>query len=93
MGLKGENMQVLSFLSMLSLFTCCVTSTETEVNQYCEEQCRQSCHICITPTTCENNQTMCGMGKPDPNFGGTCPPHPICVDEKFDCNFLKYFFC
>ena len=79
-------MQVLYFLSILTLFGF-VTSIETEVTQYCEDQCHDVCHICVTPTTCGANQTMCGMGKPDPNFGGICPPHPVCVDDEFNCNY------
>ena len=89
-------MQVLFLLSIVPvLFVHGIpTETESEVTQFCENQCTDVCHICITPTTCADNQTHCGMGQPDPNFGGICPPHPICVEEQFNCNifFLAFPF-
>ena len=76
-------MKVLYFFGVLSCLVFC--AAESDVNEYCEEQCKNVCVPCQDPITCTGNQTDCGLGEPDPAFGGVCPPHAICVPEIENC--------
>ena len=67
----------------------CIITEDTEVTEYCEEQCKDVCYVCTEPVRCTMNQTDCGLGKPDPAFGGVCPPHSICVGNEFNCNYTN----
>jgi len=60
-------------------------SSAEEVTEFCEDKCADVCHICLVPQPCTEEETDCGMGEPDPAFGGICPPHPICVQKEFNC--------
>ena len=77
------NMKILYFLGVIYCFTICLA--ESDVNEYCEEQCKNVCIPCQEPVRCTQNQTDCGLGEPDENFGGVCPPHSICVEPEFHC--------
>ena len=79
-------MHVLSFLVILASFAACNTEDTEEITEYCEEKCKDVCVPCQTPVRCTEEQNDCGLGKPDPTFGGVCPPHSICVEKEFNCN-------
>ena len=74
------------FCVLVLFISVAFCSTTEEVTEYCEEQCKDVCYICTEPVRCTENQTDCGLGKPDPAFGGVCPPHSICVNKEFNCN-------
>ena len=76
-------MKILYFLGAISCFALC--GAESDVNEYCEEQCKNVCIPRQEPVRCTQNQTDCGLGEPDENFGGVCPPHSICVEPEFHC--------
>ena len=76
-------MRVFDCLTILSYIALC--NAETGVTEYCSEQCRDVCYLCTEPVRCTENQTDCGLGIPDPSFGGICPPHSICVESEFNC--------
>ena len=78
-------MKVLSTLAILSYFVLCEAENSTTVNEYCEEQCKDICVPCQEPIKCTEDQKDCGLGAPDPAFGGVCPPHSICVAKEFNC--------
>merc|ERR1712223_2019879 len=80
-------MKILYFLGALSCFALC--GAESDVNEYCEEQCKNVCIPCQEPIRCTQSQTDCGLGEPDENFGGVCPPHSICVEPEFHCPCLE----
>lgn len=83
-NLKGEvTMKVCYLLGVLSCLLHC--KAESDVTEYCEEQCKNVCIPCQDPITCTANQTDCGLKKPDPAFGGVCPPHSKCVEKEFNC--------
>ena len=79
-------MKVLYFLGVFSCFVFC--GAESDVTEYCEEKCKNVCIPCQDQITCTQNQTDCGLGKPDPAFGGVCPPHHICVEDEFNCKSI-----
>ena len=81
-------MRVLYILAIFLSTAFC--QTDSEVTEYCEEQCKDVCYICTEPVTCTDNQTDCGLGKPDPAFGGVCPPHSICVEKEFNCKYAHF---
>ena len=58
---------------------------ESDTKQYCEEQCQDVCVPCQEPVRCTEDQRDCGLGAPDPTFGGVCPAHSICVGKDFNC--------
>ena len=60
-------------------------ANETAVKEYCEEECEQKCVPCHDVVECTQDQTNCGLGKPDPAFGGVCPAQPICVPSDYNC--------
>ena len=82
-------MRVFFILAVSISVAFCITTEDSEITEYCEEQCKDVCYVCTEPVRCTENQTDCGLGKPDPAFGGVCPPHSICVDKEFNCNY-KY---
>ena len=77
-----DKMKILYFLGV---FSCFVLSGAEDVTEFCEEKCKEVCVPCHEPITCTQNQTDCGLGKPDPAFGGVCPPHSICVPSNMNC--------
>ena len=81
--LVNNNMKVLYSLAILSYFVFCEAATDA--NEYCEEQCKNVCVPCQDPIRCTEDQRDCGLGAPDPAFGGVCPPHSICVEKDFNC--------
>ena len=80
MKLLGLSFALIAYLT--------ITSAE-EVNEYCEEQCKDVCIPCQEPVRCTEEENDCGLGKPDPAFGGVCPAHSICVKKEFNCKELK----
>ena len=75
-------MKVLGSLVILAFFAVC---NADEVTEYCVEECKDVCEPCQEPITCTEDQNDCGLGTPDPAFGGVCPPHSICVPKEFNC--------
>ena len=66
-------------------------ANETAVKEYCEEECEQKCVPCHEVVECTQDQTDCGLGKPDPAFGGVCPAQPICVSSDYNCKSILIF--
>ena len=81
MKLLGLSFTLVVFISSISS----TISTGGEVNEYCEEQCKDVCIPCQEPVRCTEDENDCGLGQPDPAFGGVCPPHSICVKKEFNC--------
>ena len=75
---------LISHSSLFEITAYSVTS-DSDVTEYCEMECKDVCIVCTDPVTCTANQTDCGLGSPDPSFGGVCPPHSVCVDKGFNC--------
>ena len=75
-------MNILSSLVILASFVSC---NGQEVTEYCEDQCKNVCIPCHDVVLCTEVEKDCGLGKPDPAFGGVCPPHEICVPKEFNC--------
>ena len=84
-------MKSFRFLAILSYFVFC-EATNTTVTEFCEEQCKEECIPCQEPVRCTDEQTDCGLGPPDPKFGGVCPPHSICVPKDMNCKNSSMFF-
>jgi len=64
--------------------------TERDVTQYCRDECKEICIPCQQPIRCTSNQTYCGLGDPDPDFGGVCPSHSICIEKEFNCKYIIF---
>ena len=77
-------MKILSSLAVLTFVMVC-SADEEEVTEFCEETCKDVCVPCQEPIVCTEDQNDCGLGKPDPAFGGVCPPHSICVPKDNNC--------
>ena len=75
-------------LSLLSCFVFCEAQNNT-INEYCEMECKDVCIPCQEPIRCGEEETDCGLGPPDPAFGGVCPPHSICVPKSMNCKFSQ----
>ena len=45
-------------------------SPNSTAKEYCVEQCRDICVPCQEDPGCKDEQRECGLGKPDPAFGG-----------------------
>ena len=54
-------------------------------NEFCKHKCEEKCIPCQEPIKCTESQRDCGLSKPDPAYGGVCPPHSICVEKEFNC--------
>ena len=83
----------LTFAIVAYLAVCCSAFSGApgeEVTEYCEEQCKDICIPCQEPVRCTEEENDCGLGQPDPAFGGVCPPHSICVKKGFNCKSLDY---
>ena len=80
-------MKAFQILASFCFIVSCIA--EPEVTEYCEEQCKNVCIPCNDPVRCTDEQRDCGLGDPDPAFGGVCPAHSICVPKDFNC---KYWF-
>jgi hypothetical protein len=79
-------MKVLYFLGVFSCFVFCGAD---EVTEYCQEKCKNVCIPCQDEVKCnQTTQTFCGLDKPDPAFGGVCPPHDLCVKKEFNCKSI-----
>lgn len=76
-------MKAVYLLATLGYLVSC--GAESDVTEYCEEQCKNTCIPCNKPIRCTDDQTDCGLGKPDPEFGGVCPAHSICVPKDYNC--------
>lgn len=72
----------------LTMIAYLAISSAEEVTEYCEEQCNDVCHVCQEPVPCTEEEIDCGLRKPDPAFGGICPPQPICVQKEFNCKII-----
>ena len=70
-------------------------SPNSTAKEYCVEQCRDICVPCQEDPGCKDEQRECGLGKPDPAFGGVCPPHMICEHKDYNCKWTKSlaYFC
>ena len=79
-------MKILSSLVILAYFVGC--NAEEDVTEYCENQCKDVCIPCQDPVRCTEEENDCGLGIPDPAFGGVCPPHSICVQKDFNCKSI-----
>ena len=75
-------------VSVLSFLVLCEAQNNT-INEYCEMECKDVCVPCQEPVRCGEEETDCGLGPPDPTFGGVCPPHSICVPKDMNCKFLE----
>ena len=82
-------MKIILSLAIVSYFVICEVSSD--VTEYCEEQCKDVCVPCQEPTKCTEDQNDSGLGAPDPAFGGVCPPHSICVQKDFNCEYTNIF--
>ena len=59
------------------------------ITHWCEMECKDVCIPCQEPIRCGEEETDCGLGPPDPKFGGVCPPHSICVPKDMNCKYLS----
>ena len=82
-------MKAVHVLTTLCFIVSCVA--EPEVTEYCEEQCKNVCIPCNDPVRCTDEQRDCGLGDPDPAFGGVCPAHSICVPKDFNCKIFVFY--
>jgi hypothetical protein len=80
-------MKFICSLSILMYIVSC--GAASDVTEYCEEQCKDVCVPCQEPTRCTEDQNDCGLGTPDPAFGGVCPAHSICVQKDYNCPCLN----
>jgi hypothetical protein len=80
-------MKAIYFLATFCYFVSCGAQNESEVTEYCVEQCKNKCIPCNEPIECTKDQTDCGLDKPDPAFGGVCPAHAICVPTDYNCKY------
>ena len=74
-------------LTILLTFVTC-NGTERDISQYCRDECEEVCIPCQQPIKCTSNQTDCGLRDPDPNFGGVCPSHSICIEKEYNCKYI-----
>ena len=82
-------MKTFYILIVLFNFVTC-NSAEIDVTQYCKDECKEVCMPCQQPIRCTSNQTDCGLGDPDPAFGGTCPHPSICIEKEFNCRYIIF---
>jgi hypothetical protein len=79
-------MKILSSLVILAYFVGC--NAQEEWGEYCQELCADKCVPCEDQIKCTEEETDCGLGKPDPAFGGVCPAHYICVPKDKNCKSI-----
>ena len=78
-------MKAIYLLAIACFVSCDAQGNATGITEYCEEQCKNVCVPCNKPVTCTEDQRDCGLDKPDPEFGGVCPAHSVCVPKDFNC--------
>ena len=59
----------------------------TKSGHFCNVKCKDICIPCQEPVRCVDEETDCGLGEPDPAFGGVCPPHSKCVPKVMNCKY------
>ena len=76
-------MNVICWLAILAWCASCISADQ--LHEECQDSCEDVCVPCQSTPNCTEYQTDCGLGKPNPAFGGICPTQKICVPKTQNC--------
>ena len=87
--IKEIPLGIMKILCKLPIFwVMALVFADSDVTEYCEQQCKHVCIPCQAPIKCKDDERDCGLKDPDPAFGGVCPAHSYCVKNTYNCNYM-----